>query len=155
MMAYRVGRHLYFGSAIRSWQDVERLEALGITHVVNLRRNKHGKKLRGFRCLRLRFRDDKKPRPKWFYRDALSFYKQAMRGSKSKVFVMCRHGICRSASLAYFLLRASGYSPSRATSIVLRARARAIICRAYRESGERFLAAQQQRQSRRVLRGRK
>ena len=140
MRAFRVGRQLWFGSAIRTWQDVERLKALGITHVVNLRRNKHGKKLRQFQCLRLRFRDDKQPRPKWFYRDALCFYRQAMRSSKSKVFVMCRHGICRSASLAYFLLRASGYSPSRSTAIVLRARARAIICKAYRESGERFLA---------------
>jgi len=154
MRAFRIGRRLWFGSAIGTWQDVEKLQALGITHIVNLRKNKHGKKLRQFRCLRLRLRDDKQPRPKWFYRDALSFYRQAIRSSKSKVLVMCRHGICRSASLAYFLLRASGYCPARARSIILRSRPRAIICKAYRESGERYLAAHQQRQGRTVLRGR-
>jgi protein-tyrosine phosphatase len=143
--AYRVGRRLWFGSAIRTWQDVERLEALGITHIINLRKNKHGKKLRQFKCLRLRFRDDKQPRPRWFYRDAIRFYRQALDSSKPRVFVMCRHGICRSASLAYFLLRASGYGPTRARAIVLRARPSAILCRAYRESGERFLTKQSRR----------
>jgi len=153
MRVFRVGRRLWFGSAIQTWQDVEKLQALGVTHVINLRKNRHGKKLRQFKCLRLRFRDDKQPRPKWFYRDALRFYKGSMRSSKSKVFVMCRHGICRSASLAYFLLRVSGHSPTRTQARILRVRPRAIICRAYRESGEQFLA-QQQRQYRRVLRGR-
>jgi len=147
MRVFRVGRRLWFGSAILSWEDVERLKALGITHVINLRRNKHGKKLRQFQCLRLRFRDDKQPRPKWFYRDALRFYRQAMRRSKSKAFVMCRHGICRSASLAYFLLRVSGHSPARARAIVLRVRPSARLCHAYRKSGEQFLAQRQQRHS--------
>jgi len=152
MKVFRVGRRLWFGNAIRSWEDVERLQELGVTHIINLRKNKHGKKLRQFKCLRLRFRDDKQRRPKWFYRDALSFYRQAIHSSKSRVFVMCRHGICRSASLAYFLLRASGYSPAKARAIVQRARPSAHICRAYRESSERFLA-QRRRQYRRISGG--
>ena len=154
MKVFRVGRRLWFGSAVTSWQDVERLQALGITHIINLRKNKHGKKLRQFQCLRLRFRDDKQPRPKWFYRDALSFYRGTIRSSKSRALVMCKHGLCRSASVSHFLLRASGYCPAKAQAIVLRVRPRAIICKAYRESGERFLAAHQQRQHRKVLRGR-
>ena len=150
MRVFRVGRKLWFGSAIQTWHDVERLQELGVTHIINLRRNKHGKKVRQFKCLRLRFRDDKQLRPKWFYRDALHFYRSAIRSSKSKIFVMCRHGICRSASLAYFLLRTSGYGPAKARVIVLQVRPCAIICRAYRKSGERFLA----QQSRKVLRER-
>jgi len=153
MKVFPVGRRLCFGSAIRTWHDVERLQALGITHIINLRKNKHGKKLRQFECLRLRFRDDKQPRPKWFYRDALSFYRRVMGSSKSKVLVMCKHGLCRSASLAYFLLRASGYCPAKAQAIVLRARARAVICKAYRESGEQFLA-KQRRPHRRIVKER-
>jgi hypothetical protein len=64
-----------------------------------------------------------------------------MRKPNAKVFVMCHHGLCRSPSLAYFLLRgASKFTHSRAQNAVLRVRTRAIIARAYREGGKIFLA---------------
>jgi protein-tyrosine phosphatase len=140
MKVFWVSRRLCFGSAITTWSHVEKLQTLGITHVVNLRRNKHRKKLRQFKSLWLPFRDDKKPRPKWFYRRALHFHVRAMRRRHARLFVMCHHGICRSASLTYFLLRSNGLSNQWAQSAVIGARPRAIICRAYRESGEIFLA---------------
>jgi protein-tyrosine phosphatase len=140
MKVFWVGKRLAFGSAITTWGHVEKLQALGITHVVNLRHGKHGKKIRQFKNLWLPFEDDMKPRPKWFYRRALRFYRKAMRKPRTKVFVMCHHGICRSASLAYFLLRASGADHFQAQRAILRVRPRAVVCRAYRESGEIFLA---------------
>ncbi len=140
MKAYWVSRRLAFGSAITNWGHVEQLKTLGITHVINLRHGKHSKKVCEFKNLWLPFRDDMKSRPRWFYRRALRFYKRAMRKPNTKVFVMCHHGICRSASLTYFLLRASGFSHTRAQNVVLRVRPRAIIARAYREGGEIFLA---------------
>lgn len=139
MQVFWVSKRLAFGSAVTTWQHVEQLQALGITHVVNLLGNKHGKKIRQFTNLRLSFRDDMKPRPLWFYRHALRFYKRAMRKPNAKVFVMCRLGVCRSASLTYFLLRASGYGKARAENVVLRARPCAKIRRTYRECGEQFL----------------
>jgi hypothetical protein len=140
MKVFWVSKRLAFGSAIRSWQHVRQLHAMGFSHVVNLRSSKRYRtKLRSFQSLWLPFRDDKKPRPVWFYRDALQFYQRAKETSDSAVFVMCHHGICRSASLTYFLLRASGLEAARAQNVVLRVRPRAIICRAYRECGERFL----------------
>ena len=141
MKVFWVSKRLAFGSAIRTSQHVEQLQAWGITHVINLRHGKHGKKVRQFKSLWLPFRDDMKPRPRWFYRDALRFYKRAMRKPQSKVLVMCHHGLSRSPSLSYFLLRgASGFSHSRAQKAVLRVRPRAIIAPAYREGGEIFLA---------------
>jgi protein-tyrosine phosphatase len=134
-----VTKRLAFGSEITTWRSVEQLQALGITHVVNLLGNRHRKKIRQFKNVRLSFRDDMKPRPRWFYRHALRFYKRAMRKPKAKVFVMCRLGICRSASMTHFLLRASGYGKARAESVVLRARPCAKIRRTYRECGEQFL----------------
>src|SRR5712691_7553049 len=114
MKAYWVSRRLAFGSAITNWQHVEKLQALGFTHVINLRHGKHGKKVREFKNLWLPFRDDMQSRPRWFYGRALRFYKRAMRKPNTKVFVMCHHGLCRSASLTYFLLRgASGFTHSR------------------------------------------
>ena len=142
MKVFWVSKRLAFGSAITTWGHVEQLRALGITHVVNLRHGKHGKKVRQFKNLWLPFRDDLKPRPRWFYRRALRFYRRAMRKPQAKVFVMCHHGVCRSASLAYFFLRTSGFTHSRAQNTVLRVRPRAVICRAYRESGEIYLAVQ-------------
>jgi hypothetical protein len=141
MKVFWVNKRLAFGSAITTWGHVEQLQALDITHVINLRHGKHGKKVRQFKNLWLPFKDDMKPRPKWFYRDAIRFYMKAIRESDSKLFVMCHHGICRSPSLTYFLLRgASGFSHLRAQNAVLRVRPRAVIARAYRESGEIFLA---------------
>jgi protein-tyrosine phosphatase len=141
MRVFLATKRLAFGSAIHSWQDVRQLHEMGFTHVINLRSSRrYRQKLRSFHSLWLAFPDDKKLRPLWFYRRALSFYKRAMHKPQSKVFVMCHHGICRSASLTYFLLRASGFSHSRAQNVVVRVRPRAIICRAYREGGETFLA---------------
>lgn len=88
------------------------------------------------------FRDDKLSRPKWFYRKAWNFYSKAIKQPNSKIFVMCRVGICRSASLTYFLLRTSGVSPQRAESTVVRARSAASICKAYREGGEAWVRRQ-------------
>jgi protein-tyrosine phosphatase len=140
MRAFFVTKRLAFGSAITTWGHVEKLQALGVTHVINLRHGKHGKIIRKFKNLWLPFRDDMQSRPRWFYRRALRFYKRAMRKPNAKVFVMCHHGVCRSASLTYFLLCASGFTHSRAQNVVLRARPRAFIARAYREGGEIFLA---------------
>jgi protein-tyrosine phosphatase len=141
MKVFWVSRRLAFGSAISTWEHVRGLHEMGLTHVINLRSSRRYRtKLRSFHGLWLPFPDDKEPRPAWFYRDALRFYKWAIDGSDSKVFVMCHRGICRSASLTYFLLRASGFTHSRAESVVLRVRPCAIICRAYRECGENFLA---------------
>jgi protein-tyrosine phosphatase len=141
MKAFWVGKRLAFGSAIATWGHVERLQASGVTHVINLRHGKHNKKVREFKNLWLPFKDDMKPRPKWFYRDALRFYKRAVRRKNTKVYVMCHHGLSRSPSLAYFLLRgAAGFTHSRAQNAVFHVRPSAVIARGYREGGEIFLA---------------
>jgi protein-tyrosine phosphatase len=116
-----------------------RLRGLGATHVINLERSDHNREVWQFRALWLPFRDDKAARPAWFYRRTLRFYRRAMRRG-SKLFVMCHQGICRSASLAYFLLRASHRSPAMATGLVLQVRASAYLAKAYRESAEQFLS---------------
>ena len=139
MRVFWASKRLAFGSEITTWRSVEQLQALGITHVVNLLGKKYGKKTRHFKNVRLSFQDDMKPRPRWFYRHALRFYKRAMHEPNAKVFVMCRLGVCRSASMTYFLLRASGYGYAKAEKIVLRARPCAKIRRIYRECGEQFL----------------
>jgi hypothetical protein len=141
MKLFWATKRVAFGSTLVTWAHVRQLHEMGFTHVVNLRSSRQfKKKLRSFHRLWLPFPDDKEPRPAWFYRDALRFYKHAMEGTDSKVFVMCHHGICRSASLAYFLLRASGSSRGRAERAVLRVRPCAIICRSYMECGEAFLS---------------
>jgi hypothetical protein len=138
MQVFWVSKRLAFGSAITTWDHVEKLQALGISHVINLRHGKHSKKVREFKNLWLPFRDDKEPRPKWFYRHALRFYVKTMRHPDSKLFVMCHHGISRSPSLTYFLLRLDGFSPVRAKRTVLKARKCARIVPAYQRSGEDF-----------------
>jgi protein-tyrosine phosphatase len=136
-----VTKRLAFGSAVTTWGHAEKLWALGITHIVNLRWSRNNAKVRRFPHIWLRFHDDKKPRPRWFYRRALKFYGKAIKDHRSKVFVMCHHGRCRSASLAYFLLRVSGKAPHKAERRVKSARQTARVVPAYRESAESFLDA--------------
>jgi len=95
--------------------------------------------------IRLNFKDDSRPRPMWFYACALRFYEKALKDPTSKVFVMCRAGRRRSASMTYFLLRASGVGQREAEYIIRRARPCIQIVRAYRESGEKFLSKMKQR----------
>lgn len=139
MRIYWVRKNLAFGSAITTWGDVDETQRLGFTHVINLLKNRHCRKIRQFNSLWLSFRDDKKKRPKWFYRKALKFHQEAARRKYAKLLVMCHHGRCRSASLTLFLLRSEGIKLEAAKFKVLKARPTAKIIRAYRESGEKFL----------------
>ena len=143
MKAFFVSKRLAFGSAIKTKTHVKQLQALGITHVINLRWSGNNAKVRKFKYLWLPFHDDKKSRPRWFYKRTLKFYRNAMKHSDSKLFVMCHHGICRSASLTYFFLRNSGKSSNKAEGRIKIARSIARIVPAYRESGEKYLRRMQ------------
>jgi protein-tyrosine phosphatase len=138
--AFFVSKRLAFGSAIKTETNAKQLRSLGITHVINLRWSQNNRCVCKFEHIWLRFHDDMKPRPRWFYNRAWSFYRKAVKARNAKVFVMCHHGICRSASLAYFLLRRSGKSRSKAERRVRKARPRARLISAYRDSGERYLS---------------
>ena len=138
MIVFFVTERLAFGSKCTRSRHVERLCALGITHVIDVR-NYAGKKLRKFKIIRLNFKDDARPRPMWFYARALRFYENALKHPNSKVYVMCRAGRRRSANMVYFLLRASGVGPRKAENTIRRARPCIQIVRAYRLSGEQFL----------------
>lgn len=139
MKAFFVSKRLAFGSAVTTWGHAEKLRELGITHIINLRWSQNNAKVRQFEHLWLRFHDDKKSRPRWFYHRALKFYRKATKDRRAKVFVMCHHGQCRSASLAYFFLRASGKHPGKAERRVMSARPTARVVHAYRESSEEYL----------------
>ena len=139
MKAFFVSKRLAFGSAIKTKTHVKQLRALGITHVINLRWSQNNAKVRKFHHIWLPFHDDKKPRPRWFYKRALKFYRKAMKKRDTKLFVMCHHGICRSASLTYFFLRTSGKSSRNAERRIKSARTVARVVPAYRESSEKYL----------------
>ena len=138
MKVFWVTKRLAFGSAVKTRGHIEKLRSLGITHVINLRWSTNAR-VRQFPHIWLRFHDDEKPRPSWFYRRALNFYRKAMEQPQAKLLVMCHHGRSRSASLAYFFLRISKTSPARADHRIKKARLSARAVPAYRESCERYL----------------
>jgi hypothetical protein len=146
MIVFFVTERLAFGSKCTRARHVERLHSLGITHVIDLR-SYHVKQLRSFRTLWLSFKDNGRSRPRWFYRDALTFYGKAMLQPGSKVLVMCRAGRRRSASMTYFLLRASGVGPHKAENTIRRARPCSQIVRACRESGDEYLRRMKRKQN--------
>ena len=138
MIVFFVGKRLAFGSKATRLRHVKRLRALGITHIIDVRKYR-AKKLDQFKRICLNFKDDARPRPTWFYARGLRFYKKALTEPNSKVFVMCRAGRRRSANMTYFLLRASGVGSCEAEAIIRRARPCIQIVRAYRESAEEYL----------------
>jgi protein-tyrosine phosphatase len=138
LIVFFVSDRLAFGSKVRLNRHVDKLQELGITHVIDSR-NYPSKKLRKFKTIHLNFKDDARPRPMWFYDRALTFYRIAVRNPQAKVFVMCRAGRRRSASLTYFLLRASGYGPDKARDVMRKARPCIQLVRAYVECGELYL----------------
>ena len=138
MKAFFVSKRLAFGSAIKTRAHAKQLKTLGITHVINLRRS-GSQQIRKFSNLWVPFPDDMKPRPRWFYKRTLKFFRKTMGQPDAKLFVMCHHGICRSASLAYFFLRHSGKSRIWAERRIKTARPTARVVPAYRQSGEKYL----------------
>jgi predicted protein tyrosine phosphatase len=143
--AFFVSERLAFGSAIKTKTHVKQLRSLGITHIINLRWSQNNARVRQFRYIWLRFHDDKKPRPRWFYKRARKFYRKAMKKRGTKLLVMCHHGICRSASLTYFFLRNSGKSRAKADLRIKCARPTARVVPAYIDSGERYLRRMKRR----------
>ena len=137
MIVFFVDDRLAFGSKVRLNRHVRKLQVLGITHVIDVRYYP-SEKLRKFKTIHLNFKDDARPRPMWFYDLALKFYRAAVSNPKAKVFVMCRAGPRRSASLTYFLLRASGYNPRKAREVMQEARPCIQLVRAYIKCGERY-----------------
>jgi protein-tyrosine phosphatase len=133
-----VSKRLALGTAIKTRIHVKQLQTLGITHVINLWRSNNWN-VQKFAHLWLPFKDDKKTRPRWFYKRTLKFYRKAIKQRDSKLFVMCHHGICRSASLTYFFLRSSGKSPRKAERKITSARPIARVVPAYRDSSEDYL----------------
>src|ERR1700687_3642646 len=89
MIVFFVGKRLAFGSKATRLRHVEMLRALGITHIIDVRKYR-AKKLDQFERICLNFKDDARPRPRWFYSRALAFYKKAMSQPGSKVFVIKR-----------------------------------------------------------------
>jgi rhodanese-related sulfurtransferase len=138
MIVFFVTKRLAFGSKVRLNRHVDKLLELGITHVIDVR-NYPSKKLRKFKTIHLNFKDNARPRPMWFYARAVRFYQNALERPNSKIYVVCRAGRRRSASMTYFLLRASGVGPRRAEATIRHARPCVQIVRAYRESGEKYL----------------
>jgi len=51
MRVFWVRRNLAFGSAITTWRNVGELRERGISHVINLRKNRNGKKIKEFEFL--------------------------------------------------------------------------------------------------------
>lgn len=138
MKVFWVTKRLAFGSAVTKQAHVEILRSLGVTHVINLRWSTNAW-VHQFPHIWLRFHDDQKPRPCWFYRRALKFYRNAMKQPKTKLVVMCHHGRCRSASLVYFLMRATGRTRGKVKRKIASARHVACLVPAYLKSGEQYL----------------
>ena len=106
MKVFWVSKRLAFGSAITTWRHVRAAAGTGRhTRHQPAARQAQRSKLRQFKSLWLPFRDDKKARPCGFI-VVRSGSTRAPWTRSAKVFMMCHHGICRSASLAYFFLRA-------------------------------------------------
>jgi protein tyrosine phosphatase (PTP) superfamily phosphohydrolase (DUF442 family) len=142
MIMFFVTERLAFGSKATQAQDVKKLRSKGITHIIDLRRHRV-RELRVFKTLWLGAADNGRPRPQRFFREALTFYRKAMSRPESKIFVMCKSGRRRSASMTYFLLRASGIGVRKAGATIHGARPTAQIVGAYRESGEKYLKRRQ------------
>lgn len=129
---------LAFGGTLKNVKDVEKVANAGITHVINLRREDNPN-LQWFDNLWVPFKDDKEPRPRWFFNQILKFAKKALSDPKSKLLVMCHWGMARSPSVVHFLLRAMGMSSKEAGKRIHQARPQAMVVPNYEESGGSFL----------------
>ena len=127
----RVTDRIYTGGGIWSVRDVDRLVAVGITHVVCAAEELEelSVRLAGARLAVLPngTDDDGLPKsPSWFGR-IVSFALDALRDPGAKVYLHCAAGINRGPSAAYVVLRALGHSPEEAFGLIRAARSQAGI----------------------------
>jgi predicted protein tyrosine phosphatase len=127
----RVTDRIYTGGGIWSARDVDRLVAIGVTHVVCAAEELEelSVRLAGDRLAVLPngTDDDGLPKsPSWFGR-IVRFALDALRDPDAKVYLHCAAGINRGPSAAYVVLRALGHSPEEAFGLIKTARSQAGI----------------------------
>ena len=139
----RVTDRIYTGGGIWSARDVDRLVAIGVTHVVCAAEELEelSVHLAGDRLAVLPngTDDDGLPKsPSWFGR-IVRFALDALRDPDAKVYLHCAAGINRGPSAAYVVLRALGHSRGEAFGLIKAARSQAGII--YADSADAAIVA--------------
>ena len=139
----RVTDRIFTGGGIWSAHDVDRLVAVGVTHVVCAAEELDGLSVRlaGDRLAVLPngTDDDGEPKsPSWFGR-IVRFALDALRDPDARVYFHCAAGINRGPSAAYVVLRALGHSRAEAFGLIKAARSQAGII--YADSADAAIVA--------------
>ena len=139
----RVTDRIFTGGGIWSMKDVDRLVAVGVTHVVCAagELEELSVRLAGDRLAVLPngTDDDGEPKsPSWFGR-IVRFALDALRDPDAKVYLHCAAGINRGPSAEYVVLRALGHSPEEAFGLIKAARSQAGII--YADSADAAIEA--------------
>ena len=127
----RVTDRIFTGGGIWSMKDVDRLVAVGVTHVVCAAEELEelSVRLAGDRLAVLPngTDDDGEPKsPSWFGR-IVRFALDALRDPDARVYLHCAAGINRGPSATYVVLRALGHSRGEALGLIKAARGQAGI----------------------------
>src|SRR5258706_7043279 len=112
---------LAVGTAIASLENMLRLAATDVTHVLSLETEFDDPKITGNTGIIVRWLpqpDDLRPKPPEWFAQGVSFLEEALSRNESKVYVHCLAGIQRSPLMILAYLCATGMEMSKAMDLV-------------------------------------
>ena len=130
------------GGGIWSAENMEKVAAQGITHVIDMQiefdDTPLGRPL-GVEVLWNPTDDDFEPKPAALFQRGVEFAQKALDGDDAKLFIHCAAGVHRAPMMSLAVLCSMGWSLDDAMELIQQRRAVADLADVYVESVEKFL----------------
>ncbi len=133
---------LAVGPAIVTVENMMRLAAGGVTHVLNVETEFDDSRITGNTGITVRWLpqpDDLRPKPPEWFEQGVGFVEEALSREGSRVYVHCLAGIQRSPMMLLAYLCATGMELDKAMDAIMSARPEANFPLAYLHSVKQFL----------------
>jgi len=133
------------GGGIWSAENMERLAAQGITHVIDMQIEFDDTPLArplGVEVLWNPTDDDFEPKPSELFQRGVDFAQKALDGYDAKLFIHCAAGVHRAPMMSLAVLCSMGWNLEDAMELIQRRRAVADFADVYVESVEKFLGGE-------------
>jgi len=133
---------LAVGPAIVTVENMLRLSAGGVTHVLSLETDFDDSTIAGNTGISVRWLpqpDDLRPKPLEWFSQGVGFVEEALEADGSRVYVHCLAGIQRSPMMLLAYLCAAGMEMNKAIDLIMSARPEANFPLVYIQSVQQFL----------------
>lgn len=106
------------GGAMNDQSAFNQVKAKGVTHIIDLDEGCDVRWTKDIEVLHYYLPDDGEPKPHRWFAIPVAFALDVLRDASAKLFIHCAAGRNRSVSVAYAILRCSGYTEQESLNLI-------------------------------------